>query len=115
MNKHDENYLRLMLEAAREAQSFAVGKSKNDLTENRMLLLALAKSIETVAPMASKVSNEGKGECRIIPWADIANAGGLLTNSYFYTNADVVWHTVTEELPTIIGELERLLPSIDAK
>ena len=115
MNKHDENFLRLMLEAAREAQSFAVGKSKNDLTDNRMLLLALAKSIETVAAMGSKVSSEGKGECQSIPWADIANTGRLLTNSYFYTNAEVVWHTVTEELPTVVEELGRLLPSTDAK
>jgi uncharacterized protein with HEPN domain len=115
MNKHDENNLRLMLDVAREAQSFAVGKSKNDLTNDRKLLLALAKSIETVAAVSSEVSSEGKGECQSIPWADIANTGRLLTNLYFYTNADAVWHTVTEELPIIVEELERILPPVDIK
>lgn len=115
MNKNDENNLRLMLDAAREAQSFAVGKSKNDLTNNRMLLLALARSIETVATIASKVSAEGRGDCRDIPWADIANTGRLLTNSYFYINPDVVWRTVSEELPPIIKELEKALTPTEAQ
>jgi uncharacterized protein with HEPN domain len=115
MNKHDENNLRLMFDAAREAQSFARGKSKDDLNGDRMLQLALARSIETIATIASKVSSEDRGECRDIPWADIANTSKLLANSYFYISPDVVWRTVTEELPSIVGELERILPPTNVK
>jgi uncharacterized protein with HEPN domain len=39
--------LRHMLDAAREAVSFAQAKSRSDLDENRMLVLSLVKSIIT--------------------------------------------------------------------
>jgi len=38
-----------MLDSAEEAVEFAVGKSRNDLDDDRKLLLAIIKSIEIMA------------------------------------------------------------------
>ena len=46
MGKDDEIRLRHMLEAAREALSFARGRARGDLETDRQLLLALVKDIE---------------------------------------------------------------------
>ncbi len=46
MNKADSIRLRHMLDAARETRTFAQGKSRNDLDHDRMLVLAMVKSIE---------------------------------------------------------------------
>lgn len=46
MQREDEIRLRHMLDAATEAVGFSEGRSRGDLERDRMLLLALVKSIE---------------------------------------------------------------------
>jgi len=35
-----------------------------------------------------------------------------LIHAYFDINRDIVWHTVTEELPPLIAELEKIISSV---
>jgi uncharacterized protein with HEPN domain len=60
MSEADTIRLRHMLEGAREAISFANGRSKADLATNRMLLLSIMKAIEIIGEAASKVSPDLK-------------------------------------------------------
>jgi uncharacterized protein with HEPN domain len=47
-----------MLDAAKEALSFAKNKSRGDLDSDRMLVLSILKSIEIMGEAASKVTQE---------------------------------------------------------
>ncbi len=66
MFKDDLIRLRHMLAAAREATSFAEGRTRGDLRGDRMLLLSLVKSIEIVGEAAARISErtrERPGRC----------------------------------------------------
>ncbi|GIV58327.1 MAG: hypothetical protein KatS3mg042_1240 [Rhodothermaceae bacterium] len=56
-----------MLEAAREACTFVKGYARSDLDGNRMLVLALLKSIEIIGEAASRVTSEARAACPSIP------------------------------------------------
>ena len=56
MRRHDEIRLRHMIEAAREAVSFARGRVRDDLETDRQLLLSLVKDIEIVGEAASQIT-----------------------------------------------------------
>lgn len=56
MLPHDNIRLRHMLDSALEAVKFADGKSREDLDNDRKLVLAIMKSIEIIGEAASKVS-----------------------------------------------------------
>ncbi len=58
MHKDDEIRLRHMLDAAREAQSFAQGQTRKDIDPSRMLVLALVKDIEIVGEAATRISED---------------------------------------------------------
>jgi uncharacterized protein with HEPN domain len=58
MNSADEVRLRQMLEAAREAISFAKGCTRGDLDTNRMLFHSLIRNMEIIGDAASRVSKE---------------------------------------------------------
>ncbi len=62
MSEDDLVRLRHMLDAAREAVSFAVNKSRSALDGDRMLALSLVKDIEIIGEAASKVSDEYKAK-----------------------------------------------------
>jgi uncharacterized protein with HEPN domain len=101
-----------MLDSAREAQGFLSNRVRDDLNRDRMLLLSLVKSIEILGEAASRVSPEARAECPNLPWTDIVAMRNRLIHAYFDINRDIVWHTVTEELPPLITELEKIISSV---
>lgn len=111
MQPHDRIRLQHMRDAARDASSFAAGRSRDDLATNRMLVLALVKSIEIIGEAASRVSAEARTEVPNIPWQQIVAMRNRLIHAYFDVNLDILWHTVQTELPPLVVELERALPS----
>src|SRR5690242_13503073 len=61
-----------MIEAAETAQAFIVGRQSGDLATDRMLLLALERSIEIVGEAAARISVDTKDAAPAVPWAQIA-------------------------------------------
>ena len=100
-----------MLDAAREAQGFAAARLRSDLDHDRQLLLALVKAVEIIGEAATRVSTETRLECPEIPWQDIVAMRHRLTHGYYDIDLDIVWSTVTDDLPPLAAELERVLTS----
>ena len=104
----DSIRLRHMLDAAKEALSFTSGKSRTDLESNRMLVLSLVKDIEIIGEAASQVSEEFKASYPQIPWQEIIGMRNRLIHVYFDVDLDVLWSTVTKNLPQLVAELENI-------
>jgi uncharacterized protein with HEPN domain len=99
-----------MLNASKEATEFAAGKSRKDLEKDRILTLAIIKSIEIIGEAASKVTTEFKLKNKEIPWDDIINMRHRLIHAYFDVNLDIVWQTVETDLPELIAALTKIIP-----
>ncbi len=97
-----------MLDAAKEARSFASGKKRSDLDNNRQLALALVKDIEIIGEAASKVSQETRTKHPAIPWLDIINMRNRLIHAYFDIDLEIVWDTATKDLLPLVAELEKI-------
>ncbi len=67
MSRHDRIRLRHMIEAAREAVSFAHGRVREELETDRQLLLSLVKGIEIVGEAASQITDSTRKELAAIP------------------------------------------------
>lgn len=111
MSKHDDEVsLRHMLEHAREAVAFVAGKGRSDLATSRMLSLALVRLIEIVGEAANRVSKTRQKQLSQIPWPLIIGMRNRLIHGYDVVDLDIVWQTVTEELPSLITILEGVVP-----
>ena len=95
-----------MLDAAKEALSFASGKTITDLETNRMLVLSLVKDIEIIGEAASRISEEFKASYPQMPWQEIIGMRNRLIHVYFDVDLDVLWSTVTKNLPQFVAEFE---------
>ncbi|SNQ59075.1 conserved hypothetical protein [Candidatus Methanoperedens nitroreducens] len=67
MWKDDSVRMHHMLDAAREAMSFAQNKSRKSLDTDRKLVLALIKSIEIIGEAAANVTKESQNKYSHIP------------------------------------------------
>jgi uncharacterized protein with HEPN domain len=99
-----------MLEAAENAQRFILGKNRADLDTDPMLLFALVRAIEILGEAASKVSTEQRAASATVPWVTIVAMRNRLIHAYFDIDRDIVWKTVTEEIPSLRSQLLQLLP-----
>ena len=108
MLSEDAVRLSHMRDAALEALAFVADKSRANLETDRMLVLALVKSIEIIGEAAVKVSRGTKSQCPEIPWRDVVSMRNRL-HAYFDLDLDILWQTVTTELPTLLTSVEKTL------
>jgi len=107
MRRDDIIRVRHMLDAAREALSFAANKEREDLDDDRMLVLSLVKLIEIIGEAASKVTDDTKKKYAEIPWSNITAMRNRLIHVYFDIDLDRVWDTIVDDLPPLIDSLEK--------
>lgn len=115
MNESDEIRLRHMLEMAYTAQAISQNKTRASLDEDVMLQLALTRAVEVIGEAASKVSGECQQATPQLPWSAIIGMRNRLIHAYFDINLDVLWRTVINDIPTLIAELEKILPPDEGK
>jgi len=102
MRKDDSVRLLHMLEAAREALSFAENKTRASLNADRKLALALVKDIEIIGEAAANVTSEGRELLPEIPWDKIVGMRNRLIHAYVDIDLDVLWKTIVEDIPPLI-------------
>ena len=108
MRREDIVRRRHMLEAIADAQNFKKRKNQGDLQKDRMLLFALVRCVEIVGEAASSMSEETRVAAPDIPWAAIVGMRNRLVHAYFDVDTDILWKTVTVELPALATRIEAL-------
>jgi uncharacterized protein with HEPN domain len=102
-----EDLLRLqhLTEAATKAVAYTNGKHRTDLDGDELLRLALTKLVEIVGEAAKQVSPELRAASPDVPWTAAARMRDRLIHHYFDINLDVLWQTVTNDLPRLLAAL----------
>lgn len=111
MPKHDIVRLSHILDAAREAIEFTCNCKRRDLDAERQLNLSLVRLLEIIGEAARGVSPEFRAAHPDVAWNKMVGMRDRLIHGYHDVNLDIVWGTVTEDLPPLVAQLERILAS----
>ena len=111
MSRHDPQVrLRHMLAYATEAVTLMHDRRRADLDIDRALGLAVLRCVEIVGEAASRIPVATRRRHPNIPWAQIiAMRNRLIHRCHDIVDYDIVWSTVSQDLPPLIAELERIL------
>ena len=109
MFKDDSVRIRHILDAAREAISFSDDRSRTDLDTDRKLNLSLVRLLEIIGEAARSISEEFRQTHSDLPWNKMIGMRDRLIHGYFDVNLDVVWETVTKDIPLLIDQLEKIV------
>lgn len=113
MPSSDAVRLQHILDAARQATAFARGRSRSDLDTDLMLSLALVRLLEIIGEAARGISEPFRRINPQVAWSKMAGMRDRLIHGYFDVNLDIVWETVTQDLPGLIAEAEKIVASRD--
>jgi len=104
-----------MLDHAREAVMLAAGKAEGDLRNNRLLQLGLVRLVEIIGEAAAGVPPEERQQHPEIPWGDVIGMRNKLIHGYDSVDLDILWDTVTNELPGLVRTVEAILSTKGAE
>jgi uncharacterized protein with HEPN domain len=107
--KDDISRLHHILEAADDALVFIIGKERSDLDTDKMLVLALVRLLEIIGEAAAGISEEMRSKHPEIAWRQMSAMRNRLIHGYFEVNLDIVWKTLTTELPPLACQIRKVL------
>lgn len=109
MQPEDRIRLLHMIEAAENAINFVAGGSRAELEQDRKTLFAVIRCVEILGEAAARLSDGARAAAPDIPWSAIVGMRNRLVHAYFDVDVDVVWKTVTVELPALKIRLHSML------
>ena len=109
MLRTDKVRVRHILDASKEAVEFAKGRSRAELDSDRKLNLSLVRLLEVIGEAARGISDEFRTQHPELPWKKMVGMRDRLIHGYYDVDLDVVWETVTEDLPGLVAKLESTL------
>jgi uncharacterized protein with HEPN domain len=105
----DMTRLRHILDAAEKAGRFVAGRTRGDLEKDEMLSLALVRLLEVIGEAAAGMSPGLRRKYPALPWPQMTGMRNRLIHGYFDVNPDLIWRTVTEELPLLEDRIRKAL------
>lgn len=111
MPKDDTVYVGHMLDNARKARSLLSNRDRTGYDADETLRLALAHLLQVVSEAARRVSDGFRHQHSDIPWKAIIGMRHKVVHDYMDVDVDIVWETVTRELPPLIAQLEAIVPT----
>ncbi|MCP4652669.1 MAG: DUF86 domain-containing protein [Candidatus Omnitrophica bacterium] len=113
MKREYRDYVKDILDAINKIEIFTQGIDdfesflKDEKTE-----LAVVKLFENIGEAVKKIPDEIKNKHSGTPWKDIAGMRDILIHEYFGLDAEVIWKTIKEDLPTIKPVIQKIWEEI---
>lgn len=107
--QRDPAHLADMLEAARRVSEYLKGVSELEFRRDARLQDAVIRRLEVLGEAARRVSDSSRAAHPALPWRAMIDMRNLLIHQYDGVDLELVFRTCFEDVPPLIGELERIV------
>jgi uncharacterized protein with HEPN domain len=99
--KHDVlDYLTDIVAAIDAAQAFVAGMTSDQFGADQRTIYAVTHALEIVGEATKRIPEPVRVRYHEVPWRLMAGMRDRLIHGYHTVERDVLWKTVTEDLPT---------------
>jgi uncharacterized protein with HEPN domain len=109
-DEKDITYVWDMVSACKEIRDFTRDSGWEGFSSDRKLMLAIERSLEIIGEAAGRLSGAFRDGHPEIPWHKIRGMRNILAHDYGQVDYEIVYRTAMEEIPDLLGKLERILP-----
>jgi len=106
----DDAYLLDIVVAARKVINFTNGVTREQFDNDEILQNAVIRFLEIIGEASRSISQELKDSHPEIPWREIIGMRNRLIHHYFKVDAEKVWETIQDDIPSLIVMIEPLIP-----
>lgn len=102
-----------MHDAIVASERFIAGRSFADFQADRMLQLALERSIEIISEASRHLPDEMKRRYPLVAWPKVRDIGNVLRHGYEIVDPHIIWSVVTEELAPLKAAVAAMIDEVD--
>jgi len=107
--KDDFAYIEHILLSIKKVLDFIKDTDKTGFENNIMLQDAVIRNIEIIGEASKKISQNFKDQYSEIPWREMAGMRDKLVHDYLGVDIDVIWETVTTDIPLLNNLLSNIV------
>ena len=101
-------FIKDILNCIEHIQQYTTGLSFDEFSDNFMAVEACLYNIQIIGEAVVQLPADIKENTPVIPWILIKGMRNRLIHEYFGTDLTLVWNVITNELPAIKVQLERI-------
>ncbi len=113
MKKSNLIYLDHIFVSLKKSCDYIEGYSFEMFIEDEEKQDAIIRKLEVAGEATKNLSAELKNKNSHIPWREIAGMRDKLIHGYFDVDIDVVWNTVTNEIPSLLSKIEEIIQALE--
>jgi uncharacterized protein with HEPN domain len=106
----DNAYLYDILESAKLALEHMGNVPRDEFEKDILLQDAVVRRLEIIGEATRRISTETKQRYPLLPWKDMLGMRNAAIHEYDDLDLKLIWDTVVRDLPTLIKELEQIIP-----
>jgi len=94
-----------ILECCERITGYIDGISKDQFEQNFLLQDALIRKIEVIGEATKGLSEEVRAVNPDVPWRKMMGIRDRIVHQYFKVDLDVIWQTVTSDIPALKSKI----------
>ena len=102
-------YLKDILAAIESIEGFIAGMDLDDFEVDDKTNSAVMRKLEIIGEAVKQIPDEIRRDYSQIPWKEMAGMRDRLIHFYFGVDYHLVWKAITERLPHIKQDIEKIL------
>jgi len=110
MKKNDDiSYLKDILDAIDRIETYVQGVTKDTFFDHLMMQDAVMYQIEIIGEASNHISDSFQEQHPDLPWMEMRAIRNKIVHDYRGIELDIIWDTVTNNLPVLKAEVVDLL------
>jgi uncharacterized protein with HEPN domain len=105
-------YLNDILYAISKVDEFTGGLTYEQFIEDEKTQFAVIRAIEVIGEATKNIPDIIKASHTSVPWRNISGMRDKLIHAYFGIDMDILWKTVTKEVPVIEPKIRQILDEL---
>jgi uncharacterized protein with HEPN domain len=102
-------------DSIRAIESCVEGLSQEDFKKDRKTFSATIRELEIIGEAVNNISDELKQKYLHVLWQEIRSFRNKIVHEYFGVDIRIVWDVITNELPILKRQIERIQIDLEAK
>jgi|ERR1051326_4306595 uncharacterized protein with HEPN domain len=111
MRKDNSVYISHILDRAEKILNWIEGMNEDSFFKDERTQSAIIREFEVIGEAAKRVSDDFKKSHSSIPWKLMSGMRDMLIHDYEGVNPKRVWDTAMNDIPVLIAEMKKILPS----
>lgn len=117
MREHnrDKERLKHILDAIKIIEDGLAAYSKDELLNTPLFYYGLVKQVEIIGEAANLLTFEFREEHKEVDWRPIVNMRNVLVHDYIHISKDILWVTLTQDIPQLKRHVESYHKELNSK